>query len=72
MAPVSYENFEIGVPTYGWFTEIMNSEKDIYGGCNMCNFKKIQARKGNIHNMKYKLNIRVAPYAAIIFEAELR
>ncbi len=71
MAPVAYESFEIGVPTYGYFTEIMNSEKDIYGGCNMCNFKKIQAKKGKIHNMKYKLNIRVAPYAAIIFEAKL-
>ncbi len=72
MSPVSYENFEIGVPTYGYFTEILNSEKDIYGGCNMCNFKKVVARKGNIHKMKYKINIRVAPYSGIIFEAKIR
>lgn len=72
MAPVAYENYEIGVPTYGYFSEIMNSEKDIYGGCNMCNFHKVVARKGNIHGFKYKINIRIAPYAAIIFEAKLR
>lgn len=72
MAPVAYENYEIGVPTYGYFSEIMNSEKDIYGGCNMCNFHKVVARKGNIHGFKYKINIRIAPYAAIIFEAKMR
>ncbi len=72
MAPVSYENYDIGVPTYGYFTEIINTEKDIYGGCNMCNYRKVLARKGNIHGMKYKINIRIAPYSAMIFEGKMR
>lgn len=71
MAPVSYENFEIGVPDYGYYTEIMNSEKDIYGGCNMCNFHKVVARKANLHGFKYKINLRLAPYGAVIMEAKL-
>ena len=72
MSPVAYERFNIGVPTYGYFTEILNSEKDIYSGCNMCNFHKIQAHKGNLHGFKYELTVRVAPFAGIILEAKLR
>ncbi len=74
MSPISYEEFEIGVPTYGFFTEVINSEKDIYNGCNMCNFKKVRAVKGAkpLHGFKYRMKIRVAPYAGIIFEAKMR
>ena len=28
--------------------EIMNSEKDIYGGCNMCNFKPVKTKEVRI------------------------
>ncbi len=74
MSPVGHEHFELGVPTYGYFTEIINSEKDIYGGCNMCNFRKIQAHrsKKECNGFKYKLDMRVAPYAGIILEAKIR
>lgn len=72
MSPVSYENFELGVPTYGYYTEIMNSEKDIYSGCNMCNFTRRVARKPGRHNLPYYINIRIAPYGGIIFKAKLR
>ncbi len=71
MAPVSYEEFEIGVPTWGYYTEVINSEKDIYNGCNMCNFKKLMAKKGNLHGFKYTLKMRLAPYGAVVFEAKL-
>lgn len=72
MAPVSYENFRIGVPEYGYYTEIINSEKDIYGGCNMCNYHKVVARKESIHGFKYSINVRVAPYAAIILTTKIK
>lgn len=71
MAPVSYESFELGVPDYGYYTEIMNTEKDIYSGCNMCNFHKLPAVKPGRHGLPYHLNVRIAPYAGIIFEARL-
>ena len=72
MAPVPYEHFVLGVPTYGYFSEVINSERDIYGGCNMCNFRKVQARKGECNGFKYKLDIRLAPYAGVILEAKMR
>ena len=72
MAPVSYEEFEIGVPTYGFYTEIMNSERDIYSGCNMCNFTKVRATKPGKHGMKYAMKIRLAPFAGVILRAKLK
>lgn len=70
MAPVSYEEFELGVPTYGYYTEILNSEKDIYSGCNMCNFTKVQAKKPGKNGMHYSMKIRLAPYAGVILRAK--
>ena len=71
MKPCSYENYRIGVPFSGKYTEIMNSEKDIYNGCNMCNFVPIRSHKIPYHNLKQSIEIRIAPYSAIIFKTKL-
>ncbi|MEF9968620.1 MAG: alpha-amylase family glycosyl hydrolase, partial [Longicatena sp.] len=42
MTPVAHEDFKLGVPYKGTYTELINSERDIYDGCNMCNFKPIR------------------------------
>jgi len=68
MSPVSYEDYVIGVPSYGYYTEIINSERDIYGGCNMCNFTKLRAVKPASHGRPYHLKIRIAPFAGLIFQ----
>lgn len=70
MMPIAYENYVIGVPYSGTYTEIMNSEKDIYSGCNMCNFEPVKAVKKPKHNLDYSMKIRIAPFAAIIYEAK--
>ena len=65
MTPESYEDYQIGVPHKGEYIELINSEKDIYNGCNMCNFEPIEATAGYAHHQPYHLNIRIAPFAAI-------
>ena len=72
MMPIAYEEFEIGVPFGGTYVEIMNSEKDIYSGCNMCNFTPLKAKRKKKHGFKNSLNIRLAPFAGIIFKTNLR
>ena len=67
MMPISYTNFRIGVPYKGEYTELINSEKDIYNGCNMCNFKPITSRKIKAHGLTNSISIDIAPYAGIIF-----
>lgn len=67
MLPVSYERFELDVPYKGIYTEIFNSDKDIYNGYNMCNYKPLKTvhKKG-----RDILRIRLAPYAGVMFEIE--
>ena len=66
----SYEEYEIGVPYNGQYFELINSEKDIYGGCNVCNYKPLISYKKDIHRLPYAIKIRIAPFSAIIFKLE--
>ena len=67
MTPVAHEKFTIGVPEAGSYTEIMNSEKDIYDGCNMCNFKPVKSVKTKTKGAKFtdQITVSVAPFAAV-------
>jgi len=67
MTPASYEEFEIGVPQAGSYTEILNSEKDIYDGCNMCNFEPVKSHRNRNEAIKLEdaVTLRVAPFSAI-------
>ena len=67
MKPISYTNYRIGVPYRGVYTEIINTEKDIYNGCNMCNFKPIRSHKINSHGLPNSIEIDLAPYAGVMF-----
>jgi 1,4-alpha-glucan branching enzyme len=58
----------VPVPCRGTWTEILNTEKDIYDGCNMCNFKPL--RTHSVHEpyrFPQKITIRLAPFAAVWF-----
>ena len=71
MTPTSYEDYLIGVPVKGEYVELINSEKDIYNGCNMCNYTPIEAKKISSHGQPYSIKIRIAPFAGIIFKVDL-
>lgn len=72
MTPVSYENYRIGVPVSGRYVELINTEKDIYEGCNMCNFEPIKAEKIEAHRCNYSISLRLAPFAGILFHVKKR
>lgn len=67
MLPVSYEHFTLGVPYQGEYVEIMNTEKDIYEGCNMCNYFPLYTNEYGSHHLPYSINIRLAPFSGIVF-----
>ncbi len=70
MTPSSYENFRLGVPKKGTYIELINSEKDIYMGCNMCNFKPMKSEDIQAHHQENSILIRVAPFSTIYFEVK--
>ena len=72
MKPISYTNFRVGVPYRGVYTELINSEKDIYNGCNMCNFKPVRSHKIKAHGLPNSITIDLAPYAGVMFSVKAK
>ena len=71
MTPVSYQEYCIGVPKPGKYIEILNSEKDIYEGCNMCNYLPRNSFPSQYHRQEQAISICIAPFAGIIFQLDL-
>lgn len=68
MTPVAHEEFTLGVPHKGTYTELINSEKDIYDGCNMCNFKPIRSKKVKCNQLENSITVRLAPFGALVLQ----
>ena len=71
MRPISYTDYRIGVPFSGHYRELINSEKDIYSGCNNVNENELVSSHIKAHGMSQSIGIDLAPYAAIIFVTEI-
>ena len=74
LTSASYEEFDMPVPYKGTYTEVLNSEKDIYDGCNMCNFEPLKSKAVKEKDAKFenKITIRIAPFGAIWFTCPKR
>jgi len=68
MTPIAYEGFRIGVPYEGNYVEIINTEKAIYDGCDMCNFQPVHSDAIHNHGYHHSINVRISPFAALYFE----
>ncbi len=71
MTPVSRAQFRLKVPYKGTYTELLNSERDIYGGCNMCNFKPVQSKHDRKKGEDY-ITIDVAPFGGVMLICKKR
>ncbi len=68
LTSASYETYDVPVPAKGTWTEILNTEKDIYHGCNMCNYKPLRTKAvKEPARFPQKITIRLAPFAAVWF-----
>lgn len=68
MSPNRYKNFRLGINIDGNLIEILNSETDIYGGCNITNPNMILVQEVPINNKTNSIIIDLAPFASCIFE----
>ena len=67
MTPVSYDKYEIGVPEYGYYQEILNSDDVKYGGNSVPNSDYYITKTKAMHGQKYSMNIKLGSFGAIIF-----
>ena len=68
MSNNTYRDFRIGVDSTGFLEEILNSEKDIYSGCNITNDYNIEIENIPWNNMPYSAKVTLAPLGSCIFK----
>ena len=68
--PVPRYNYRVGVPTGGYWREILNSDAKEYGGSGHGNLGGMEASPVPFHGRPYSLNLTLPPLGVIFLEAE--
>jgi 1,4-alpha-glucan branching enzyme len=68
MTPNYYEFYDVGLTRDGVYKEIFNSDKDVYGGSNAYNGLELTSTEFGPEGRPFKLTVKMAPYAAMIFK----
>jgi 1,4-alpha-glucan branching enzyme len=66
--PVRRYNYRVGVPKWGFYREIMNSDSEIYGGSNTGNQGGRHAESIWWHNRPYSVSLDLPPLGAIVLK----
>jgi len=65
--PVVREGYRIGVPDLREYTEVFNSDREVYGGSGQIN-GTLRASRSAWHNQPYSLEIKIPPLAAVFLK----
>jgi 1,4-alpha-glucan branching enzyme len=66
--PIPREGYRIGVPEAGWYSEILNTDADIYGGGNVGNGGGIMTEAVPSHGWQQSLKLTLPPLACLILK----
>jgi len=67
--PVVRRDYRVGVPTGGYWTEILNSDASLYGGSGQGNFGGVEAAPVAAHGRPWSLSLTLPPLAVVAFRA---
>ena len=67
--PVPRHNYRIGVPVRGHYTEIFNTDSEMFGGSNMGNSGAVWADDIASHGRPASLSVTLPPLAVVVFKA---
>ncbi len=66
--PVPREEYVVGVPREGGYTEILNSDAAIYGGSNMGNGGFVASRSDPAHGHAHSLRLTLPPLSCVVLK----
>ncbi|WP_146389711.1 1,4-alpha-glucan branching protein GlgB [Allorhodopirellula solitaria] len=64
--PAPHVGYRIGVPQAGSYTEILNSDSELYGGSNVRNLGKIASEDVAAHGREQSLQLNIPPLAVVM------
>jgi len=65
--PVVREAYKVGVPTGGYWTEILNSDAPLYGGSGKGNLGGVEAAPAGAHGRPWSVSLTLPPLAVVAF-----
>ncbi|WP_216829331.1 1,4-alpha-glucan branching protein GlgB [Alkalihalobacterium elongatum] len=66
--PIVRYDYHIGVPKNGTYTEVFNSDRQVFGGSNQIIAEPLTSEKVTWHNQPYRLTIKVPPLAMLVLK----
>ncbi len=66
--PIVRENYLVGVPSGGYWHEVLNSDTELYGGSGVGNFGGVEAGPVSAGDMFHSLMLRLPPLAVLFFK----
>ena len=68
--PMVYNNYRIGLPKLGHYSEIFNSDNPKYAGSGVCCTSGLIAENVYFHNRPYSATLNIPPLAISIFKLD--
>jgi 1,4-alpha-glucan branching enzyme len=66
--PVPRHGYRIGVPHAGRWSEIVNSDAEVYGGSGQGNFGGVTSERKAAHGQQQSVVLTLPPLAIVYFE----
>jgi len=66
--PVPRHHYRIGVPVEGFYTEILNSDSELFGGSNLGNGGLVSSQDIPMHGRPYSVSLTLPPLAVLILK----
>ena len=66
--PVPRPNYQVGVPGGGYWSEVLNSDAELYGGSGQGNLGGVDAAPVGAHGRFYSLTTTLPPLAVVVFK----
>ncbi len=66
--PVPRHGYRIGLPSPGWWQEILNTDAEIYGGTGLGNLGGVSAASFPSHGLPASAELTLPPLAALYFQ----
>jgi 1,4-alpha-glucan branching enzyme len=68
--PVPRDNYRIGVPTGGFWREVLNSDAAEYGGSNLGNFGGVEAAPIRYHGQSWSIHLTLPPLGIVFLKQQ--
>jgi 1,4-alpha-glucan branching enzyme len=66
--PVPHPGYRFGVPATGFYSEIFNTDADMFGGSNMGNGSGVSSEPINAHGRDQSILVTLPPLAVVVFK----